>query len=56
MLAVIPDRLLLVQQAEIKLVNQGRRLEKIGIALAAKIGRGDFPKVGLNKRHQLLKG
>jgi hypothetical protein len=56
MLAVVPRGFLLVEQPEIKLVDQGRCLKNAWIALSANIGRGHLPKVGVDERHQFLKG
>ncbi len=56
MLTVFPGGLLLVQKPEVELVDQGRRLKHVGIALSANIGRGHLAKVGVDERHQFLKG
>jgi hypothetical protein len=49
--AVFPGGLLLIEEAEVKLVDEDGSLEDVWIALAADIGGGHFTEVGVNERH-----
>ena len=45
-----------LEQTQIKLMDQRRRLHDARVALAPEIGCGDLPQVGIDERQQFLKG
>jgi hypothetical protein len=54
--AIGPVSLLLLQQAQIKLVNQRGPLNQIRITLASNVRSSHLAEVGIHKRHKLLEG
>ena len=56
MAAILAHGLLLIQEAQIKLVDQRCSLQEIGIALTSDIGRGHLAQMWINQRHQIFKG
>jgi hypothetical protein len=45
-----------LQQAEVKIVDQRRGLENIGVSFSADVGCGYLAQVRVDQRHQALKG
>jgi hypothetical protein len=56
MAAIFPDCLFLLQEAQVKFVDQNRGLENVGISLPANVGCGYLAQVGVDQRHHLLEG
>jgi hypothetical protein len=54
--AVVPCGLFLVQEPEVKLVDQRRGLKNVRVALPTDVGGGYLPKVRIDERHQIFKG
>jgi hypothetical protein len=52
--AIIPIRFPLLEQPQIKLVNQGCGLKCMIAMLAAEIGGGYVVQMGINVRHKLI--
>ena len=56
MRAVVPRHALDVDQAEVRLVDQRRRLEAVPRVLASRVSPGDLVEFPMYERNQLLQG
>ena len=54
--AVLPDDAVLLEQAEVGLVDEGGGLQGVAATLAAEVTRGAAPQVVVDERHQPLLG
>jgi hypothetical protein len=54
-LAIFADSLTLVEQAQVKFVDQRSCLEDVGISFATDIGGSNLAQVRINQRHQFFK-
>jgi len=55
MAAILPSGLFLIQESQVKLVDERRTLQDIGVALPSHIGRCHLPQMRVDELHQLLK-
>ena len=51
---ILVRNLFLIEKLEIKLMDQGRRLQHVGVSLATNVRRGDLTQMGIDKRHELF--
>ena len=54
--AVLPGDARLVDEAEIRLVDDGRRLERVARALSPELALGDLAQLRIDERHEPLDG
>ena len=52
--AVLPVHPRLVDETEIRLVDERGRLERVAAALLSEVTPGELPELGVDERHQLL--